>query len=78
MCSSQNGGELEEYQIFTFVKDLLSPLNNSLQFLDNAKTGDSNWVVKGFGKSIGVAELQRVRMLVYHDLMDEVAGVSHN
>lgn len=78
MCSSRNGGELEEYQIFTFVKDLLSPLNNSLQFLDNAKTGDSNWVVKGFGKSIGVAELQRVRMLVYHDLMDEVAGVSHN
>ena len=76
MTDNQNGCQFGDRGVFTFVKRLLTPLNNSVQSLDDAEAGDSSWIVKGFGKGVRLANFQGAEGLVDEDLVNKVESIS--
>ena len=56
MTDNQNGCQFGDRGFFTFVRRLLTPLNNGVRSLDDTEAGDSNRIVKGFGKAVRLAK----------------------
>ena len=78
MTDNQNGCQFGDRGVFTFVKHLLTPLNNGVRGLDDAEAGDSNRIVQGFCKGVRLADFQGAEGFVDESLVDEIRSISGN